>query len=125
MLKTIRSRTKYHFLTFLALFYFVIGAHALHPHFHEHKDLEPDNSHQHFVSDNHHHFSIYGLIDSDHHSCPICNYLAVNSANEVNTVSFKIPSFPDRNENNDRRMAVMLAHQVGFQIRGPPTSSPS
>ena len=121
MLKTIRSRKQFQLLPFLALFYFVIGAYALHPHFHNHNGIRPDNSHLHLASIDHHHPSINGLDDSDHRSCPICNFLVVNSAVEINTACLFIPSFLDQHVVSDCRMAVMLAHQTGFQIRGPPT----
>ncbi len=125
MLKTICSRKKFQLLPLLALFYFVIGAYALHPHFHNHNNSGPDDSHQHLVSNVHHHPSINGLDDSDHHSCPICNYFAVNTAVEINTVGFYLPSFPYQQEVSDCRMAVMLAHQAGFQIRGSPAITPA
>lgn len=121
MLKTNSSRKRSLFVPFLALFYFVIGAYALHPQFHTHNDTEPDNSHKYLVSGVDHHPSIKGLVSSDHHSCPICNFFAVNSAIEINTVRFFIPSFPDQHGDNDCRLAVILAHQTGFLIRGPPT----
>jgi hypothetical protein len=125
MLKTISSRKRYHLLPCLALFYFVIGAHALHPHFHIHNSSEPDNSHRHSVSEVHHHPSIKGLVGSDHHSCLICDFFALNSAIEINISCFFIPSLPDQHEDNDCRMAVKLTHQTGFQIRGPPTIIPA
>ena len=125
MLKTIRSRKHFQLLPFLALFYFVIGAHALHPHFHNHNDSGPEHSHQHLVSKVQDYPSINGLDDSDHLSCPICVFFAANTAVEINAVCFFIPSFPDRQAISDCPLVVMLAHQTHFQIRGPPAVTPA
>jgi len=122
MLKAISSRKRYLFLSFLALFYFVLGAHALHPRYHILDGTKPDDSHHHQTSEIHHHPSIKGLVDSDDSPCPICSFFAVNSAIEINIVRFFIPSFPDQHNDNDCRPAVLLALRTGDEIRGPPAT---
>jgi hypothetical protein len=125
MLKTIRAGKQFHILAFLALFYFVIGAHALHPHFHKHNSTVPINLSQHIVPGVHTHSIISGLVLSDHQPCPICNFFALNTAVKTNTVCFFIPSIPDLQQSNDYPIAVIFTHQTSFQIRGPPITIPA
>lgn len=125
MLKRIRSRKKYYLLPFLALFYLVLGAHALHPYFHDHSKIELDqHSHHQTLCIAHPHLSINGQDNNEDSSCPICTYFVLNSVIKSNSPCFHISPLVEQCLYSDYQIAVTLAHQTGFLIRGPPSISP-
>lgn len=107
-------------LMFTALFYLVIGVHALHPHFHQHPDHDTENDHHsccalHHVNGNH------DVIEPENHeSCVICGFLAVCQATTLDTVKFSLPVYP-KSENRSTYLVYAIT-TIAFTttIRGPP-----
>lgn len=100
----------------------MLGAHALHPHFHNHNGIHPGYESEHLVSESHHHpaGSISVLAGSDYHTCPICDFLAVCSVLKTGGALWLFPSHPDQRADSNYQLAVIPVRQTGFYIRGPP-----
>ncbi len=126
MLTTISTQKRFFFFPFLAFFYLTIGAHALHPYFHEHPVDQPELSGQHSAHEGHHvhseHPSVsYGVsVVSDHNSCPICIFIAVNLAANIGSVYLSTPSLPDQRLDPDWRSIYLISQRSAILIRGPP-----
>ena len=122
MLITIKTNNKYFLLTVLALFNFVIGAQALHPHFHKHEGITHDCDHDHAKSEAGHLGSAsLELVVTEHDSCPICLYLTGNSAVEIDPARFFNNSdFVQTSDTGYRQFLISTFH-ASFHTRGPPS----
>lgn len=122
MLRTLLSKKSYFIVPLLALLYFVIGAHALHPAFHKHKEISPHSGCVHSHCQVYHHPHIKDNVDnSEHSACPICNFFVSNSASDARVFRLFVPTFSERHIEHGHRIINFSEHPSGYQIRGPPS----
>lgn len=123
MLKIIISRKRSFILPFLALFFFVFGANAIHPYFHKNYVIESIIDRVHDASGGHHSGkeSISGFASGDKHSsCPICDYLALSSVLKSAVHHFVFKPSPSQQADVIYRQSEHAAHPTALFIRGPP-----
>jgi len=125
VIKTINSRKIYHFPAFLALLFLVIGAHVLHPQYHNETSILSDYEVHHAATENHSHEVAAGIsTPGDNHSCNICEFLAICSALKTATVQLSVRLYPVERAVTFSQLSAISNHWADFHIRGPPLYSP-
>lgn len=125
MLKKISSRKRSLILPFLALFYFVFGANAIHPYIHKNHLIDSITAKIHGVLWEHrpNKMSISSPAEGDEHSpCPICDYLALSSVLKSTIQHVCCNSYSHQQAVVMFEMCEQAAHPSILFIRGPPCS---
>jgi len=123
MLKKTSSRKRSFILPFLALFYFVFGANAIHPLIHKNHVTETVVHKVHGSCAGHHLSKelIFGLGGEDtHSSCPICDYLALSSVLTPSDSPFFAKAYPSQQVDVIYMLSEHATYQAAPTIRGPP-----
>ena len=125
MIKTISTRNFFYFPAFLALLFLAIGSHALHPHYHDEISTHSDCGFEHAESENYSHEVAVGIsTPGDHHSCTICEFLAIYSALNTATVQLFVRLYPVERAVTFNQLSLISNYWAGLHIRGPPSYSP-
>lgn len=124
MLQRINSNKRNFLLPFLALFYFVIVANALHPYFHTHSDTYCGNGNKKLISQlfTSHVDSFSVSPNRAHHSCPICNFFAVCSVLKTTVIQWDTITHLNQHVDAYYQLTLLPVLQTGFYIRGPPVT---
>ncbi|PHR27656.1 MAG: hypothetical protein COA36_08250 [Desulfotalea sp.] len=123
MLKVISLRRSFLFLPFLALFFFVLGAHVLHPYFHNRNVIHSGYQSELLASDLYRSGGpIAALSSNDNFSCPICDFFAVCSVLKTGTVEWVVTPYHDQRPDINYHLSVIPVLNTCFYIRGPPTA---
>ncbi len=125
MIKAIGSRKIYYFPAFLAVLFLVIGAHALHPHYHNEASVHSDCEVHHEAAENHSHEVTDNVLTlGDNHSCDICEFLAICSALKIANSQLSVSLYPVQRAETFYELSPISIHWSGIHIRGPPSYSP-